>query len=172
VEFIAERDHAADPQSFALGSGDFVPDALGGDFALELGKGQEDIEGQPAHRGRGVELLGDRHKRGAVGIEQFDHFGEVGKGARQPIDLVDNDDIDPSRPDVGEQLLKGGSVRRPSGKSTVVIAGPDQYPTGMSLAADIGLRCIILRIEGVELLVQAGVCRHARVNRASDRFVC
>jgi hypothetical protein len=42
-----------------------------------LGKGQEHIERQPAHGGRGIELLGDRDKRYALGIEQFDQFGEV-----------------------------------------------------------------------------------------------
>jgi hypothetical protein len=42
-----------------------------------------------------------------VSIEQLDQFGEVGKGSRQTVDLVDNDDIDPSGFDIGEQLLKG-----------------------------------------------------------------
>src|SRR5437660_12795776 len=35
---VSERDDAADPQPLALGSRDLVADALGGDFALELGK--------------------------------------------------------------------------------------------------------------------------------------
>src|SRR5262245_50553368 len=34
---------------------------------------------------------------------------------------------------------------------------PDQRPAGMSLAADVGLRRIILRIQRVEVLVQAGL---------------
>jgi len=42
-------------------------------------KGQEHVEGQPAHGGRGIELLSDRDKRYAMGIEQFDQFGEVGQ---------------------------------------------------------------------------------------------
>src|SRR5467141_2357142 len=50
---------------------------LGGDLPFELGKGQEHVEGQPAHGGSGIELLGDRHKRYAMGIEQIDQFGEV-----------------------------------------------------------------------------------------------
>ena len=55
---IAERRHAADPQTLALGGGNFVADPLGGDLALELGKRQQDVEGQPPHRGDGIELLG------------------------------------------------------------------------------------------------------------------
>ncbi len=54
---IAERHHATDPKALALGGGYLVPDALGGDLALELGKGQQDVEGQPSHRGGGIELL-------------------------------------------------------------------------------------------------------------------
>jgi hypothetical protein len=30
--------------------GDFVPDTLGGDLALELGKGQQNVKRQPPHR--------------------------------------------------------------------------------------------------------------------------
>ena len=58
--------------------------------------------------------------------------------------------------DVREQLLKGRAVGRSSGKATIVVAGLDQGPTGMGLAADIGLGRIILSIEGVELLIQSG----------------
>src|SRR5467141_4035643 len=32
------------------------------------------VESQPAHGGRGIELLGDRDKRYALGVEQFDQF--------------------------------------------------------------------------------------------------
>jgi len=35
---IAQRHHAADPQPLAFGGGDLVPDALGRDLALKLGK--------------------------------------------------------------------------------------------------------------------------------------
>src|SRR5258707_1287567 len=38
LRVIAERCHAADPETLALGGGDLVADALGGDLALELGK--------------------------------------------------------------------------------------------------------------------------------------
>jgi len=36
LEFIAERHHAADPQSFALRGGDLVADSLGGHFPFKL----------------------------------------------------------------------------------------------------------------------------------------
>ena len=44
VERVAERNHAADPQALALGGGDLVADALGGDLAFELSEGQQNIK--------------------------------------------------------------------------------------------------------------------------------
>src|ERR1700757_4512361 len=38
LRVIAEWHHAADPEALALGGGDLVANALGGDLALELGK--------------------------------------------------------------------------------------------------------------------------------------
>lgn len=63
---VAERRHAADPETFSLGGGDLVADALRGDLALELGKGQKDIERESPHQRGGVELLGDRDEGHAV----------------------------------------------------------------------------------------------------------
>src|SRR6516164_8905957 len=39
---VSQGHDAANPQPLALGGSDLVPDALGGDLALELGKGQQD----------------------------------------------------------------------------------------------------------------------------------
>ena len=66
---VAERGHAAYPKSLALGGGDLVPDALRGNLSLELGKGQQNIEREPPHRCRRVELLGDRNERHTVAVE-------------------------------------------------------------------------------------------------------
>jgi hypothetical protein len=70
-----------------------------------LSERQQNIEGQPSHRSRRVELLGDRNKRRALGVEDLDDLGKVGKRAGQPVDLVDDDDVDPPRLDLCEQLL-------------------------------------------------------------------
>src|SRR6266516_4028796 len=62
LNVIAERDGASHPHALAAGGGELVADALAGDLALKLGKRQQHVEGEPAHRGRGVELLSDRHE--------------------------------------------------------------------------------------------------------------
>jgi hypothetical protein len=138
LHVVAEREGTADPESLALGRCDLVPDPLGCDLSLELSKGQQHIERQPAHRGRGVELLGDRDKGHAVGIEEFDQFGEVGKRPRQPVYLVDDDDVDLVGTDVVQQSLEVRPVGRPTRVAAVIIACLDQSPAGMDLALDIG----------------------------------
>jgi hypothetical protein len=105
---VAEGEGTADPKSLALGGCNLVPDALGGDLALELSKGQQHVERQPPHGGRGVELLGDRDKGYAVRIEELDQFGKVGKRSREPVYLVNDDDVDLPGANVVQQPLKAG----------------------------------------------------------------
>src|ERR1700730_4393585 len=57
---IPERWHPAHPHPLLFRGGDLVADALADDLALELRKGQQNIEGQAPHRGRRIELL--RHR--------------------------------------------------------------------------------------------------------------
>lgn len=71
-----------------------------------------------------------------MGIELFDHLGEVGQRTGQSIYLVDHDDIDPARLHVGQQALQGRTVGRAARESAVVISCPDQRPMGMGLAAE------------------------------------
>ena len=43
-------------------------------------------------------------------IEQFDQLGEVGQGAGQAVDLVDNDDVDLAGPHILQQPLQSRPV--------------------------------------------------------------
>ena len=45
-----------------------------------------------------------------MGIEQFDQLSEISQRARQAIDLVDNNDIDPMGSNVIKELLQGRAV--------------------------------------------------------------
>lgn len=91
---VSERHIASHPEAFSFGGSDFVADALGRDLALELGKGQQDIEREAPHGRRGIELLGYGNERHALGVEQFDQFGEVSQRAGQTIDFVNDNDVD------------------------------------------------------------------------------
>src|SRR6266436_7510751 len=65
LSVVANGYPASHPHSFLLGRRDLIADPLTRDLALELRKGQKDIEGQAPHRRRGIELLRHRHERDA-----------------------------------------------------------------------------------------------------------
>src|SRR5271155_2913551 len=167
VGVITERHIAAHPHALFLRGGDLVADAFAGDLALELGKGQQHIERQPPHRARRVELLRHRDERHSLGVEEFDQPGKIGERAGQPVDLVDDHDVDPAGSDIGDQVLQGGSLQIATGESAIVIAGSHQYPALAALAADKGLAGFALRCERVELLLQPFLGGFAGVDRAA-----
>src|SRR3984957_15742800 len=102
-------------------------------------------------------------------IEEFDQLGEVGERAGQPVDLVDDDHIDPVSANIVQQPLEGWPLHRTAGVAAVVVVGPDQLPAFMSLALDVGFRCLPLIVERVELLLQAMLRRDAGVDGAAQR---
>ena len=55
-------------------------------------------------------------------VEQLDQLGEVGERAGQPVDLVDDDDVDPPGPDVGQEPLQGRPLQRAAGEAAIVVA--------------------------------------------------
>src|SRR5829696_8203268 len=71
LEPVAERHYATHPDALLLRCSNLVPDALARDLALELSEGQQHVEGEPPHAGRGVEGLGHR-----VLVEELDQLGE------------------------------------------------------------------------------------------------
>jgi hypothetical protein len=77
LEVVAERRWATHAPAFPLGSRDLVADALARDLALELGEGEEYVEGEASHTGRGVESLRHRDEGDAMRIEQLDELGEI-----------------------------------------------------------------------------------------------
>ena len=43
-------------------------------------------------------------------VKQFDQLGKVGERAGQPVDLIDDDHVDPASADAVEQLLEGWPI--------------------------------------------------------------
>ncbi len=66
------------------------------------------IERQPPHGGRRIELLRHRHEGRIMGVEDVDDLGEIGKRPRQPIDFIDNDDLNLAGLDVFQKRLSAG----------------------------------------------------------------
>ena len=98
----------------------FLARRLVGGQDRDVRKRQQYIEGQPPHRGRRVELPRHRHTRRAPRVEDLDDLGKIGERADQPIDLVDDNGIDPTRCDVGEQ---------PSCRAGRSIVAPENPPS-------------------------------------------
>jgi hypothetical protein len=129
---------------------------------------EKDVQGQSSHAGRGVERLGDRDERHSMGVEELDQLGEVGERAGQPVDLVDNDHVDPVSANVIKELLERWPVHRAARVATVVVVGADQLPALVGLALDASFRGLPLIVERVELLLQAMLSRDAGVDGAAQ----
>ena len=100
-------------------------------------------------------------------VEHLDQPGKVHQRAGQPIDLVDDDDVDLPRLDVGQQALQGGPLQRAAREAAVVVAVGHQKPALGLLAGDIGLAGLALGVERVELLLEAFLGRLAGIDRAA-----
>jgi hypothetical protein len=58
-------------------------------YDSELRKRKQHVQRQPAHRGGGVELLGNRDERHIVLVEQFDKLGKIRQRAGRHVPLLD-----------------------------------------------------------------------------------
>src|ERR1019366_7488293 len=102
-----------------------------------------------------------------MSVEDLDHPGEVRKRPRQPIDFIDDHDVDQSLFDVGQQLFERRTLHRRAGKAAVIICGLAQPPAFPLLTADVCLTGLALRVQRIELLLEALFGRLAGVDRAA-----
>ena len=101
-------------------------------------------------------------------IEPLHQLGEVGERACQAIHLVNDDAVHPAGIDVGQKPLDRRTLQRPARDPAVVVAILKEHPALVLLAGDIGGAGFILRVERVELLIEAFLRRLPRVDRAAD----
>jgi hypothetical protein len=85
-------------------------DAFVGPLRWSKGGGGQHVEGQAAHRGRGIKLLRDRDEGDAFGIEELNHLGEVRQGPSQAVDLVNDHHVDLTRTNIRQQPLQGRTL--------------------------------------------------------------
>jgi hypothetical protein len=150
---VAQGDGTSGPLPFLSGGGDLVPDALGSQLAFELRKGQEHIQGKPAHGSRGVELLSYRDERDRLGVERFDQLCEVGERSGKTVDLIDYYHVDPAGLDFAEQPFQSWALKVAPGIGGVVIRLREDFPALRGLALDIGFASLALSVERIELLI-------------------
>ena len=95
-------------------------------------------------------------------------LGEIGERPAEPVDLVDDDHVDQSGLDVGEQSLERRAVQGAAGDTAVVVPVTNRHPALGLLARDVGLTGLALGVERIELLLQAFLGRFAGVDRAAE----
>ena len=122
-----------------------------------------------SHRGRGVERLGDGDEGDPTAVEDLDDPGKIGKGAGQPVDLVDDDDVNAPGFAVGEQALQGRALQGAAGHAAIVVPGGQRDPAFLLLAGDIRRAGVALGLQGVEVLLEALCRRLARIEGAANR---
>jgi hypothetical protein len=163
----AQWHHTTDPNTLLFRSRNLVADSLAGDLTLKLGKRQKDIEGESSHAGRRVERLGNRYEAHIMMIEQLDELGKIGQRSRQPIDLVDNDDVNSTTSNRGKELLQGRAVHAGAGETAIFEGVASEPPALMRLALDTGLAGFALGIQRIEVLFESTIGRDARVDRTA-----
>ena len=131
-------------------------------------KDKQDVQGQPAHGRRGVELLGHGYEGCLPGVEGLDDLGEVGQAAGEAIDFVNHDGVDLLGRDVFEQLFERGPVHVSTRVAAVVVASRNDSPALVALTQDESLAGFPLRIEGVEGLLQTFFTRLPGIYRTTN----
>ena len=169
LNLVAERHHAAHPQPFLFGSGDFVTDALTRDLALELCKRQQHVQRQSAHGRAGIERLADRDHGNIVRIEPVDQFCEVAQGSCQPINPVDDDLVHLVLFDVLEQLPQCRTRQRATGDTAVVVVRGQGDPAFGFLTVDMRFTQLPLCRQRIERLRQPFFGRLSGIDGAANR---
>ena len=103
-------------------------------------------------------------------VEQLDELSEVRQRAGKAVNLIDDDYVDFLGLHILQQPLQSWPVGVAAGESAIVVFGSQHCPSGVRLAPDIGLRGIILCVEGVEVLIEPLVGRNACIDRTADQL--
>jgi hypothetical protein len=97
---------------------------------------RQNVERQPAHRVRRIEVLRDGHERDIVSFEGFDDSSEVHQRPAEPVNLVNDHAIDLPSLDVGEQcrFSAGRSMLPPVKPPSSYLRGRQIQPSAFWLA--------------------------------------
>ena len=91
-------------------------------FAFELSKAQQNIQREPAHGVRRVEMLRDGNERYVVAFEHLDDPGEIHERPAQAINLVHYHTVNPAGFNIGQESLDCRSLDVPAREAAVIVA--------------------------------------------------
>ena len=98
-------------------------------------------------------------------------LAKIGERAGQPVDLVDDHNIDTSCRDVGEQPLQRRPTHRRAGEPAVIITGAQAHPAFVALTGDKGLAGLALCKQRIEFLLEPLLGGFAGVDGAANPCV-
>src|SRR5271168_1433831 len=87
-------------------------------------------------------------------VEEFHQLGKVGKRPGEPVDLIDDDDVDLPGSHIVKQYLKGRALQGCSGQAPIIIPAADEPPAFVGLTLYVGFAGLALGVERVELEVE------------------
>src|ERR1019366_2725395 len=167
-DIVAKHRVAPCPFALAPRRRHLVARPLSDDLSLKLRERQEDVEGEASERVRGVELLCYGHEADPLPLEDFDDPGKVQQGPAQPVHLIDHDTIDLAGADVREEPLERWAVQIAAPEATVVIALRQGDKPLTPLAQDEGFGRLALRVERIEVPIEALAGRFTGIDGATD----
>jgi hypothetical protein len=112
VEGVAERTGACQPLAARGLALEPLADPVDQKPSLELSEDAQELQQHPADRTLGVDGLGCRPERHPGGIEGLHDGHEPDNRAGEPIDPVDEQDVELAGPGCCERRLKPGPLQR------------------------------------------------------------
>ena len=109
----------------------------------------------------------DTNETSLASNSSLDELGKIRERAGQPVDLVNQHNVDFARVDIGQELLQRGALERGARECAVVVAAGDQPPAFVRLTLYICLTGLALGIERVEGKVEVMLGRLAGIDGAA-----
>ncbi|OFB43838.1 hypothetical protein Manayef4_10515 [Frankia sp. CgMI4] len=152
VDVVAVGGLGAHPAAFAGFTFHPGDDAVDDGVAFELGEHGQHLQEHAAHRGGGVERLRGGPEHDACLVEVFQQLDGVAQVAGEPVDPVDEQDVDESVAGGGQCAVEIFAVGAGAGG----VVGEPQRDLPAGLGVDVGAEPVFLGVEGVALVVVVG----------------
>jgi hypothetical protein len=101
-------------------------------------------------------------------VELFDDLGEVGQGAGESVNFINDDGVDSLRGNIVQKLFQSWPFHVAAGEAAIVIASGDDMPSLVALAEDVSFARLSLGIQGIERLLQPLLGRFAGIDGAAN----
>nr|WP_229783444.1 hypothetical protein [Pilimelia anulata] len=152
VDGVAVGGASADPAAFGGLGGGAGLDPVDDGVAFELGEHPQHLDVELAHGAAGVDRLGGRLERHPYLVQIGQELEQVALAAREPVEAVNEQDVEAARPGRAEGVLQAGPVEGGAG-GVVGVLGDDG---GVVAGVDVAVQPAALGVDGERLVVFVG----------------